>query len=92
MVCLQCKPWPDGGCDFSCPCSDCDEGRRYEAFVTNPHRDTPLAPECAAYLAWLRGDRAEPFRFDDGDDEEGRDGCDAVDEYAERGLVRSDFY
>jgi hypothetical protein len=21
--CTQCQPWPDGGCDFGCPCDDC---------------------------------------------------------------------
>lgn len=53
--CTLCTPWPDGGCDFGCPCRDCDEGRKYEAFVTNPHRETPSAAECHAYMEWLRG-------------------------------------
>jgi hypothetical protein len=61
--CTHCRPWDDGACDFGCPCRDCDEGRKYEAFVTNPNRETPSTAECAAYLAWLRGGETWAFRF-----------------------------
>lgn len=90
--CTQCKPWGDGACDFGCPCRDCDEGRKYEAFVTNPNRDMPPAAECAAYLAWLRGGEIGAFRFDDDDDDErGQYYACEPDEYAKRGLNRADF-
>lgn len=22
-MCTHCRPWPDGECDFGCPCDDC---------------------------------------------------------------------
>lgn len=94
--CTLCTPWPDGGCDFGCPCRDCDEGRKYEAFVTNPNRDTPSAAECHAYMEWLRGGEIGVFRFesDEGEDEEHEDRSETEpeDEYASRGLSRADFY
>lgn len=75
-LCFQCKPWPDGGCDFGCPCSDCDEGRKYEAFVTNPNRETPSAAECQTYFAYLRGGEVGRFDFEDEDGHpEDCDGC-----------------
>lgn len=93
-LCAQCKPWDDGepGCSFGCPCRDCDEGREYQAFVTNPNRATPSLAECKAYLAWLRDGENGLFRFDDEDEDEEREGFGYVDEYAERGLDRADFY
>lgn len=93
--CTLCKPWDDGTCAFGCSCRDCDEGRKYEAFVTNPFRDKPSVAECQAYLAYLRGGEVGLFRFDDGDEDDDREDDRYIserDEYAERGLCRADFY
>jgi hypothetical protein len=52
--CTQCTPLDDGGCDFGCPCRDCEISRRHEAFVTNPYRTwPPSAKEAKRFLAEL---------------------------------------
>lgn len=46
-TCVECRPWPDGGCDFGCPCADCESGRRAEyAAVTSGCQRACCVAQC----------------------------------------------